>query len=143
MTRLFKRSHAPMNLDLGILIVRIAVSILMLTHGVPKLMKYMADEPIAFANVFGLGMGLSLALAVFAEVFCSILLIIGLATRPALIPLIITMLVAVIFVHGNDPFVVKEKAIIFLLTYIILFFTGSGKYSLDRMLTKKEVILSN
>lgn len=143
MKRVFNKSHSPINLDAGILIVRVGISILMLMHGMPKLMKFFADEPIAFANFLGMGPGFSLALAVFAEVVCSVFIIVGLATRPMLVPLIITMAVAVFHIHAEDPFAVKEKAIIFLLIYIFLFFTGSGKYSFDRMLSKKSVILSN
>ena len=138
MKRLLTKSHTPLNMDAGILIIRIAVSILMLLHGVPKLMKFFADEPIAFANILGLGAGVSLALAVLAEVVCSVFLILGFATRPVLIPLILTMSVAVLHIHSADPFAVKEKAILFLLTYVLLFFTGSGRYSLDAMLSKKR-----
>lgn len=143
MKRLFNKSHAPINLDAGILIVRVAISVLMLMHGVPKLMKFFADEPVAFTSFLGMGPGFSLALAVFAEVACSIFLILGFATRLVLIPLITTMSVAVLHIHAEDPFAVKEKAVIFLLTYIFLYFTGSGKYSLDRILSKKAVLLSN
>ncbi|MEO7316019.1 MAG: DoxX family protein [Ginsengibacter sp.] len=138
MKRLLNKSHLPLNLDAGILLIRIAVSILMLTHGLPKLMKFFADEPVAFANIMGLGAGVSLAIAILAEVVCSIFLMLGLATRPALIPLILTMAVAVLHIHAEDPLAVKEKAIIFLLVYVFLFFTGSGKYSLDNMLSKKR-----
>lgn len=138
MKRLLTKSHAPVNMDIGILFIRIAVSILMLTHGVPKLMKFFADEPLAFANILGLGAGVSLALAVFAEVVCSVFLILGFATRAVLIPLIMTMSVAVLHFHAEDPFAVKEKAILFLLTYTFLFFTGSGKYSVDGVLNKKR-----
>jgi putative oxidoreductase len=138
MKRLLNKSHLPLNLDAGILFIRIAVSILMLTHGLPKLMKFFADEPVAFANIMGLGAGVSLAIAILAEVVCSIFLMLGLATRPALIPLILTMAVAVLHIHAEDPLAVKEKAIIFLLVYVFLFFTGSGKYSLDNMLSKKR-----
>lgn len=138
MKKLFTKNHHPLNMDAGILLVRVAVSVLMLTHGLPKLMKFFGDEPIAFANILGLGAGVSLTLAVLAEVISSVLLILGLFTRPALILLIITMSVAALHVHAEDPLAVKEKAILFLLTYVILFFTGSGKYSLDRMLSKKR-----
>ena len=138
MKKLLTKSHAPINMDAGILLVRIAVSILMLTHGLPKLMKFFADEPVAFANILGLGVGVSLTLAVVAEVVCSVFLILGFATRPVLIPLIMTMSVAVLHIHADDPFAVKEKAILFLLTYVFLFFTGSGKYSIDAMLNKKR-----
>ena len=143
MKRLFNKSHAPVNLDAGIFLVRIVISILMLMHGVPKVMKFFTDEPVAFVNFLGLGAGFSLTLTVLAEVVCSLLLIIGLFTRPALIMLIITMAVAGFYIHAEDPFAVKEKAIIFLLTYIFLFFTGSGKYSLDKILSKKAVLLDN
>ena len=142
MKRLLTKSHAPINMDAGILIVRMTVSILMLTHGLPKLMKFFADEPVAFASILGLGAGVSLALAVFAEVLCSVLLFLGLFTRPVLVPLIITMAVAILHIHADDPLAVKEKAILFLLTYVLLFFTGSGRYSLDNILNKKRVILS-
>ena len=138
MKKLFTKNHHPINMDAGILLVRVAVSVLMLTHGLPKLMKLFADEPIAFSNILGLGAGVSLTLAVLAEVVSSLLLILGLFTRPALILLIITMSVAVLHIHAEDPLAVKEKAILFLLTYVILFFTGSGKYSLDSMLSKKK-----
>lgn len=141
MIRLLTKSHAPIYIDAGILIIRIAVSVVMLTHGLPKLMKFLVDEPVGFANILGLGAGVSLTLAVLAEVVCSVLLMLGLATRPALILLIMTMAIAVLYFHAADPFAVKEKAILFLLTYVLLFFTGSGKYSIDGMLNKKEVIL--
>lgn len=138
MKRLLTKSHTPLNMDAGILIIRIAVSILMLTHGVPKLMKFFADEPVAFASILGLGAGVSLAFAVLAEFVCSIFLILGFATRLVLIPLIMTMSVAVLHIHADDPFAVKEKAILFLLTYVFLFFTGSGRYSMDSILSKKR-----
>jgi len=76
---------------------------------------------------------LSLGLAVFAEVICSILILIGFKTRLATLPLIITMLVAVLVVHFSDPFAIMEKALLYLLLYIILLFGGSGKYSVDAL----------
>jgi putative oxidoreductase len=121
-----------LNIDFTLLITRIWVGLLMLTHGIPKLAKFFADEPIKFKSVLGMSSELSLGLAVFAEVFCSILIIIGFKTRMATIPLIITMLVAVFVVHFNDPFAKMEKALLFLLLYIVLLFGGSGKYSFDR-----------
>lgn len=141
MKRLFTKNHHPINMDAGILLVRVAVSVLMLTHGLPKMMKFFGEEPIAFANILGLGAGVSLTLAVLAEVICSILLMLGLFTRPILIPLIVTMSVAILHIHAEDPFAVKEKALLFLLTFVFLFFTGSGRYSLDAVLSKKKVIL--
>jgi putative oxidoreductase len=121
-----------LNIDFTLLITRIGVGVLMLAHGIPKLQKFFNDEPIKFKSVLGMSSELSLSLAVFAELLCSVLIIIGLKTRLATIPLIITMLIAVFIVHINDPFAKMEKALLFLLLYIVLLFGGSGKYSFDR-----------
>lgn len=119
------------NLSAVLLFTRIGVGIMMLTHGIPKLEKLFADEPIIFKSVLGMSPALSLGLAVFSEVICSILILIGFKTRLATIPLIITMLVVVFVVHISDPFAKMEKALLYLLLYIVLLFGGSGKHSVD------------
>ena len=75
-----------------------------------------------------------MGLAVFAEVFCSILILIGLGTRLAVIPLIITMLIAVFQIHADDPFSKQEKGILFLVIYFALIVLGSGRYSIDKLM---------
>jgi putative oxidoreductase len=94
------------------------------------------DQKVQFPGKFGLSSEISLALAVFAEVICSILLIVGFRTRLVVIPLIITMLVAVLSVHAADPFGKKELALHSLLVYVVLMATGSGRYSVDHILHK-------
>lgn len=54
--------------------------------------------------------------------------------RAALIPLIVTMAVAVFIVHGPDPLADKEFAILYLVPYVALFFIGPGKFSVDRFM---------
>lgn len=131
-------SVAPsQNLDVILLVVRVTIAALMLVHGLPKLIKLFSDGPVEFANVWGMGAGLSLTLAVFAEVFCSVFLLLGLGTRVAVIPLIITMLVAVFYIHANDPFIRQEMGLHYILVYALLLVTGSGKYSVDSLLEKK------
>jgi putative oxidoreductase len=44
------------------------------------------------------------------------------------------MLVAVLFIHAADPFSKQEPALQYLLVYVILFFAGSGRYSIDYLL---------
>ena len=117
--------------DVALLILRIAVSALMLTHGYPKLLKLFGPEEISFADPFGLGPGITLALAVFAEFICSILLILGLGTRLAVIPLMTTMLVAFLIIHSDDPFQRKELPILYFTVYTFLLLAGAGKYALD------------
>lgn len=126
------------QIDAALLILRLGVSAMMLTHGIPKLMKLFGSEEIAFADPIGLGPAASLGLAVFAEFICSVLVILGLGTRLAVIPLIITMLVAFFIVHGTQAFNSKELSAVYLLIYVVLLITGAGKYALDYFWLKKN-----
>lgn len=107
-------------------------------HGLGKWEKLFSSGEIQFADPFGIGPLSSLALAVFAEVMCAIFLVLGLLTRPALIPLIVTMLVAILTVHLSDGFADMEKAFLYGIGFISLMFTGPGKYSLDALLKKER-----
>lgn len=137
MKKLFHTELKPEFLHLALLLLRITVAAFMLTHGLPKLTKLLAGGEIKFADPLGFGPELSLFLAVFAEFVCSILVGIGLATRLAAIPLMVTMAVAAFISHGADPFGRKELALIYLLIYIFLFLAGSGKYSVDHIISKR------
>ena len=130
MKKLFSTTVNIDAINFWLLVTRVAVGVLMLTHGLPKLDKLMTGN-IQFADPFGIGPGPSLALTVFAEAFCSFLLILGLASRFVTIPLIITMLVAIFYAHGADPFGKKELAVIYLLLYFGFLVLGPGKYSID------------
>lgn len=137
MKKLLSVDQTIANRDTAILLLRITIGALMLSHGIPKLMS-LFSENIQFPSIFGLGAELSLALAVFAEVICSLLIMLGIGTRLATIPLITTMLVAIFHVHANDPFAKQEIGVLYLLPYVILFIAGSGKYSIDYFLQKKS-----
>lgn len=126
------------KIDIGLLIFRIGISALMLTHGVPKLIKFFGSEEISFADPLGLGEVTTFTFAVFAEFLCSVLVLIGLGTRLAVIPLIITMTVVALVVHMPDGLGSQELPLLYLTGFIFLFFSGSGKYSLDWYFLKKE-----
>ena len=133
---LSKKTTAETKASIGLLVLRLVFSLSMLfAHGWGKLMRFGADE-IKFSDPLGIGVIPSLILATFAEVFCSIFVALGLFTRETLIPLIITMAVALFIVHSDDPFGKQEKALLFLTGFVALFFTGPGKYSLDSMFRK-------
>ena len=129
-----------MNKNIGIVgfnglyltFLRVTVSCLMLTHGWPKMLKLISGEQIEFGDPIGIGPAASLILTVFSEVICSLLIIIGFKTRLAVIPLIITMLVAVFVVHINDSIHDKEAGILYLLIYGVIYFFGPGKYAVDK-----------
>lgn len=134
---LFSVGKNPVRVDVALLILRVMVGALMLTHGYGKFQNLFGDGPIQFGDPLGLGVTLSLILAVFSEVFCSLFLIVGIATRLATIPLIVTMSVAAFIVHAQDAFRVKEMAVLYLLIYVVLLLAGAGKYSIDRLISKK------
>ncbi|MDB0006977.1 DoxX family protein [Flavobacteriales bacterium] len=121
----------PYFSDTILLIVRLSIAALMLTHGLPKLSKLMAGGEIKFANPIGLGPTISLILVVFSELFCSILIAVGYKTRLATIPLIITMLVAAFIMHYGDGIHKQEKALLYVIVYLTILVSDGGKISLD------------
>ncbi|MCB0742635.1 MAG: DoxX family protein [Ignavibacteriae bacterium] len=108
-----------------------------LGHGLGKFQKLISGAEIKFLDPFGLGATTSFSLAVFSEFFASALIIIGLFTRFSSLTLIVTMAVAAFIAHSDDPFGTKEKSLLFLVSYILLFLTGPGKYSLQTLINKK------
>lgn len=130
-------SYRPFSTDLGLLLLRLFAGGAMLTHGYPKLLKVLSGN-FQFGDPLGMGPEASLLLTVFAEVICSTLILLGLTTRFALIPLIITMAVAYFVVHGADVFNTKELSFLYLAIYLTLFFTGPGKFSADRAFFPKK-----
>ena len=117
----------------GLLILRVAVCAMMLTHGLHKLSHFSALSQ-SF-NPIGIGGTLSLSLVIFAEVFCSIAVLLGLFTRLAVIPLIIAMCVAILS-HAGQAFAAKELALLYLTFFTAILITGPGRYSIDRILWK-------
>jgi putative oxidoreductase len=125
------RDHHHRYVDGALLLLRLCAGPFMLTHGIPKLMRFFGDDPVRFSDPIGLGMISSLLLAVFAEVICSALITLGLVTRWAALPLIVTMSVAAFVVHGGDEFGSMEMALLYLLIYVFILIAGPGKYSMD------------
>lgn len=113
------------------------MGILMLTHGVDKMGKIIEGD-FSFADPIGIGQELSLMLAAFAEFFCSILIIIGYKSRLAALPLIFTMLVALLIVHSDDTIFDHTNILLYIFSYAILAFLGGGKYSLTYYLEQKD-----
>lgn len=132
-----KPSIKSTKTDIALLVMRVVFGFFMIAlHGWPKFQRLFSGEEIQFINFLGLGEQFSLALAVFAELICSIFLILGLMTRLACIPLIITMFVAVFVANFGSPLAKLELGILYMSAFIALFYMGSGKYSLDYWISK-------
>ncbi len=135
--KIFNPGSYTNNVHTVLLVLRLTIGIFMLTHGIGKFQNLIGSEPIQFPDPIGVGNALSLILVVFAEVFCSVLLMIGLGTRLAGIPLLITMLVAAFVIHINDGFGKQEIALLYALMYTTIIVVGAGKYSFDRLIYEK------
>ncbi len=131
----FKVNDYSRVMNITLLVLRLAITVSMLTHGLPKLEKILSGN-FNFADPLGLGPTASLILTVFAEFLCSVLIGIGLGTRLAAIPLIITMMVIMLIVHGDEPIFSHYNVLLYLTGYVILLISGSGRYSSDYYLPR-------
>ena len=135
MRKFFSVSYPQGAFDFAMLVLRIAAGGLMVKHGYDKLIHFDGTAS-HMMNFMGIGKQASAALVIFAEFFCSILLIIGLFTRLACIPLIVTMAVALFIAQKGDFFGEGQVAALFLVTFIVLLFTGPGRASADKLISK-------
>jgi putative oxidoreductase len=125
--------------NLGKLILRLSFGAFMIPHGYSKALNLFGGGEIHFADPFGLGEVFSLALAVFAELICSIALILGFKTRLASVPLMVTMLVAALMIHADDPWGKQEFPLLYFFGYLTIALIGAGKYSLDSYIGTKKL----
>lgn len=119
--------------DFALLLLRLAVGVFMLTHAWQKLSNFETLKTV-FPDPLGVGSMLSLILILFAELGCSLLIIFGFFTRLAVIPAMFGMIIAAFVIHGGDAFAAKELSLLYLSMYVVLAFTGAGKYSIDFLL---------
>lgn len=120
----------------GLLILRVAAGLLMMTHGWSKIQNFEGMVQSGFDPI-GLGAGLSVVLLIGAEFIAALFIVLGFLTRLSAIPLIVAMSVAAFVAHAADPLQVKELSLLYLTVFATLFVTGAGKYSVDSILFKK------
>ncbi len=121
------------SIDIALLVLRLAFGFaLFYFHGLPKLLR-MAAGNFQFGDPLGIGAPASLVLAGLAEGICTLLVMVGLFTRIASIPIIITMAVAFFIVHigGGDAWSDAETSFLFMMGFIAIAIAGPGSYSLD------------
>jgi putative oxidoreductase len=135
MSKLLSTKYSKGAFNLGMLVLRLGIGILLASHGFDKLTHFATMEP-HFMNFMGLGKTVSLSLAIFAEVFCSVFLILGLLTRLSCIPILILLSVVLLKVtHGNIFGDGQLPALYFAATLAVLF-CGPGQISVDGMIGK-------
>lgn len=124
------------NLDLGLMIFRLTLGILMFMHGFHKLI-YGVDG--IKGMLAGYGMPEFLAYGVhLGETLAALLLIVGYRTRLAAVAFTSVMVVAFLMAHTDPVFALgksgawlHEGIALFLFGGLGLIFTGGGKYALS------------
>jgi putative oxidoreductase len=135
MLKLLKLSFLPWSPDFGLLIMRVTIGFsMLLLHGREKLMNFAVTAEKMDGLFLSLPGNVNAGLAVFAELFCSALLIAGFLTRFAALMLCVTMGTALFIVHKSALVGERngELAMVYLVAYVTLLFTGAGKISVDR-----------
>ena len=132
---LFREPRLPFVYSAMLLVVRIVFGVMFMTHGIAKwnVFNEMTEN---FPNPLGIGSTLSFWLAIFAEIACSFGFILGALFRLCLIPMIFTMCVALFVIHAGDPLATKELALMYLTIFVLTFFSGPGRISIDEFLRR-------
>ncbi|MCW3089301.1 MAG: DoxX family protein [Ferruginibacter sp.] len=135
MKKLLSTKYSAGAFSVAMLVLRLSAGILIMKHGYDKLIHFESMHN-SFLNFMGIGSTFSLALVIFAEFFCGLFIVIGLFTRLAAIPLIISFSVALFKAHNGDIFGKGEPATLFLTCFIVLLLVGPGRASIDGMTGK-------
>lgn len=135
MSKLMSTNYTTGSFNLATLLLRLGCGGLLIHHGYDKLVHFSTYKS-QFMNLFGIGQAATLSLAIFAELVCACLVLIGLFTRFAAVPIIITMAIALFMVHKGLIFSEGEMAALFLSMALAILIVGPGKISVDGMAGK-------
>lgn len=124
------------NSDIGKLVLRLSVGIMMFFHGVDKLfngingIKHLTVNA-GFPEFFAYGVYIG-------EVIVPVFIVLGLYARVASLVLAVNMMMAIFLAHGNSIFTlgkhgapVIELPFFYFILSIVIFLIGSGKYAVN------------
>lgn len=122
------------NTDLGLLILRVALAVVMLPHGIAKITGGVGFISGLLASY---GLPTFLAYGVFlGEIVGPLMLLVGYYSRYGAALIAGNMVVALVLAHANEIFALNgmgvwaiELQALMLFSAVALFFTGPGKYS--------------
>src|SRR4051812_40973255 len=129
------RRYLGYNLDVALLILRIALAGLLLYHGLPKVMAF-GTTVTAFQGMHLPAPSLLAAYAVIAEVIGGLLILFGVAMDIAGVLVAIDMLGAIVLVHWANGFDFTkggwEHPFTVLAIALALAFAGPGRHTIKR-----------
>lgn len=136
LTFLFPYKPYPAMVSAFLLVLRLFFGGLIMWHGIGKIVHF-GELSASFPDPLSLGHRFSLVLAIFAEAFCGLAFVAGAFYRLALIPLIFSMAIALLWVHHGQAFAHKELALIYLVMFVVLYVMGAGGFSLDDLIAQR------
>ena len=126
------RRYLPLNLDLALLLLRLALAAILLYHGLPKVMNFTATVG-GFQSMHIPAPTLTAAFAILAEVIGGILILLGVGVDLAGLLVAIDMLGAIFAVHWANGFDFTkggwEHPFTVLVMALVLALAGPGDYS--------------
>jgi putative oxidoreductase len=129
------RRYLPLNLDLALLVLRLALAAILLYHGIPKLMNY-SQTVAGFQSMHIPAPAVSVIFAIIAEVIGGLLILFGVAVDLAGLLVIIDMLGAIFTVHWANGFDFTkggwEHPFSVLVMALALALAGAGSYAVGR-----------
>ncbi|OYN94018.1 DoxX family protein [Enemella evansiae] len=142
------RANNRRTTDLGILVLRVA-ALLVLTHGLSKLGNFSGFRNTVAQTAIGApAPDLVALLQIAAEVALPIALFLGILTRISGLLLAISMTTVWLLMHllpnlstplTSSGGLQGEPALLFALIGLTLFFTGGGRFSVDRLVLGKRL----
>lgn len=120
--------------DLGKLLLRLVLGILILLHGIAKIT---AGPAYIISTVTAIGLPAAFGYLVYVgEVLAPVLLIVGIWTRPAALVIVGNMVFAIFLVHMKQLGTLNDQGGwalelqgMFLVTALALVFLGAGRFS--------------
>ena len=132
---LFPQHFRGKGVSFLILILRLFFGVLFFIHGLGKMMNF-SELSVTYPSVLGLGSYMTLMITIFCEFCCSLFMMAGLLFRIMVLPMIVAMAVAFFDIH--DALLPEgELALIYLVVFVILYFIGPGKFSVDYLIDMK------
>jgi putative oxidoreductase len=102
-------------------------------HGLRKL-KSQHGPPELVPNPLHLPEGLNQLVATFSDTVVPFLVMVGIATRVVVLPVIGVTAVGYFVVHRKDPVQVRDVPYMYTLSFLLLLLVGPGKYYVDHYL---------
>ena len=127
----------PLRINAGLFFLRLTGCLLLLyVHGLPKVFHF-SEELTRIEDPFGLGPWMSLLPAIFAEVICPIFILLGIFARPACLPVIGVLLVAMLFVHPGWSIAEGQFGWLLLIIFTTLAITGPGQWRIGASMRRE------